>query len=198
MPTPHKHAEFIKAWADGAEIESRPYSDSKWAACPCPAWSDTGEYRIKPAAPKWPQTTMTEDQLAGQVSYIIQPAPGQHAGPFYASLANAAIANACETGQVVPAATVDKMMLECTRIERELREALHKANMALATMPKGVESSLLDGMVERCLPAAKETLFYGLRVEEMNRDQLLVMAFKGWQLLQEARTPVDLVAFPKE
>lgn len=77
-------------------------------------------------------------------------------------------------------------------------QAAARASMKLAALSKGVESSLLDGMVERCLPAAKETLFYGLRADEMSRDQLLVMAFKGWQLLLEARTPVDLVAFHKE
>lgn len=43
--TPHKHAELIKAWADGAEIELRTV---KWEPCPYPSWSPNTEYRIKP------------------------------------------------------------------------------------------------------------------------------------------------------
>lgn len=124
-------------------------------------------------------------------------------------VANAAIAHACETGQVVPIEVHSERMksqnapfiealASAAKRERELGEALHKATMALAEQPKGVESSLLDGMVERCLPAVKDSLFYGLRFADMSRDQLLAVAFKGWQLLQESRTSLDLVAFPNE
>lgn len=47
---PRKHAELIKAWADGAEIQ---YKDSyEWYDCAnAPAWEDNTEYRIKPAEP---------------------------------------------------------------------------------------------------------------------------------------------------
>jgi hypothetical protein len=49
---PHKHAEVIKAWADGAVIEVKNEStDYKWwtfqSDC-APSWSETNEYRIKP------------------------------------------------------------------------------------------------------------------------------------------------------
>lgn len=105
MPTPHIHAEVIHAFADGAKVQVRLNGAEHWQETKFPDFCDECEYRIKPepAAPKWPQTTMTEEELAGKVSYIIQPAPGQHPGPFYASVANAALARACETGQVVPA-----------------------------------------------------------------------------------------------
>lgn len=43
---PHKHAELIKAWADGAEIESQR-NDGTWVIVE-PAWSEQCEYRIKP------------------------------------------------------------------------------------------------------------------------------------------------------
>ena len=43
---PHKHAELIKAWADGAEIEI--WNDYAWIYAPFPAWSPNREYRIKP------------------------------------------------------------------------------------------------------------------------------------------------------
>ena len=47
---PHKHAELIKAWADGAEIEynCRNKEQPKWIASKSPMWSVTAEYRIKP------------------------------------------------------------------------------------------------------------------------------------------------------
>lgn len=43
---PHKHAELIKAWADGAEIECR---DCRvWYHTKDPRWQEDMEYRIKP------------------------------------------------------------------------------------------------------------------------------------------------------
>lgn len=50
---PHKHAELIKAWADGAEIQEyiRPISSNwefEWTDNPNPTWERDNEYRIKP------------------------------------------------------------------------------------------------------------------------------------------------------
>lgn len=46
---PHKHAEIIKAWADGAEIDVRyPNEGNLWRDCPNPLWSTAHEYRVKP------------------------------------------------------------------------------------------------------------------------------------------------------
>ena len=49
MKTPHKHADLIKAWADGAEIEEQhlkkdwqPFNDGHWMQ------TDSWNYRIKP------------------------------------------------------------------------------------------------------------------------------------------------------
>lgn len=46
----HKHAELIKAWADGAMIESKvTNSDGPfWIDAPNPIWADHVEYRVKP------------------------------------------------------------------------------------------------------------------------------------------------------
>lgn len=46
---PHKHAEVIKAWADGAEIQIK-YNDGwcDWCIGSSPNWLDDEEYRIKP------------------------------------------------------------------------------------------------------------------------------------------------------
>ena len=50
MNKPHKHAELIKAWADGAEIEWYDEYHSQYFNCTNPNWRDNTEYRIKP---KW-------------------------------------------------------------------------------------------------------------------------------------------------
>ncbi len=45
---PHKHAEFIKAWADGAEIQVRDGALDRWVdVIGAPAWTSK-TYRIKP------------------------------------------------------------------------------------------------------------------------------------------------------
>jgi hypothetical protein len=43
----HKHAELIKAWADGAQIQ-RQNSIGKWVNEAHPVWLDDNNYRIKP------------------------------------------------------------------------------------------------------------------------------------------------------
>ena len=55
-----KHAELIKAWADGAEIEKRQIYckyqmneepiivNEEWLPCHSPTWAWNEEYRIKP------------------------------------------------------------------------------------------------------------------------------------------------------
>lgn len=47
METPHKHAELIKLWAEGAQIEFNAMGH--WSSIEKPSWRDDFEYRIKPA-----------------------------------------------------------------------------------------------------------------------------------------------------
>jgi hypothetical protein len=47
MKTPRLHADLIKAWADGAEIEARQGSSTIWVTVESPTWSIHGTYRIK-------------------------------------------------------------------------------------------------------------------------------------------------------
>jgi hypothetical protein len=44
---PHKHAELIHAWADGAEIESS-FDGYVWGLIAEPGWHEDVGYRIKP------------------------------------------------------------------------------------------------------------------------------------------------------
>lgn len=48
---PRKHADLIKAWADGAEIEYFDALSCEWRKTDDPLWDDDTEYRIKLA--KW-------------------------------------------------------------------------------------------------------------------------------------------------
>ena len=95
---PHKHAELIKAWADGVEVQYNNCTQG-WIDCINPAWHEGNEYRIKPAAPKWPETTMTYCQL--EFAYLNEGGATSWNSHAARTLANAAIAHACETGQLV-------------------------------------------------------------------------------------------------
>lgn len=46
MSKPHKHALLIKAWADGAEIETLVANE--WMVITPPKWQLNGRYRVKP------------------------------------------------------------------------------------------------------------------------------------------------------
>lgn len=48
MGTKHKHAEVIKAWADGEEIEYKESTCSGWKPCSVPGFFDSYFYRVKP------------------------------------------------------------------------------------------------------------------------------------------------------
>jgi hypothetical protein len=43
----HKHAELIKAWADGAQIQFRLWGGTTWLETATPQWEVKYEYRIK-------------------------------------------------------------------------------------------------------------------------------------------------------
>lgn len=52
MNKPHKHAELIKAWADGAEIEFKSKTSGRWTVATWPRWAENIEYRVKTELPK--------------------------------------------------------------------------------------------------------------------------------------------------
>ena len=57
----HKHAELIKAWADGAEIEVKV--NGGWDNAKRPSWAEFTEYRIKPEPkPDWSKHVRIETQ----------------------------------------------------------------------------------------------------------------------------------------
>lgn len=52
MTKPHVHAALIKAWADGAEIESQCPITNTWYTDTKPKWAERGNYRVKPKTVK--------------------------------------------------------------------------------------------------------------------------------------------------
>ena len=65
---PRIHAEFIKAWADGYEIEAFNPERGQWITVPEPGWFDNIEYRVRPGAieepaePQWDRYDVRVDQ----------------------------------------------------------------------------------------------------------------------------------------
>ena len=49
---PHVHAEAIKAWADGHEIERFLEYGNYWYTIDFPAWDEKAQYRVKQSKPK--------------------------------------------------------------------------------------------------------------------------------------------------
>ena len=48
----HKHAELIKQWADGADIEWKMPHQTTWDEIAVPTWNEDYQYRIKPEEKK--------------------------------------------------------------------------------------------------------------------------------------------------
>jgi hypothetical protein len=70
MNKPHKHAELIKQWADGAEIESQSAVSQEWCRI-APNWNEATTYRVKPQPVEcW--VTLYSDSKFGGVYYTAQ------------------------------------------------------------------------------------------------------------------------------
>lgn len=66
---PHKHAELIKAWADGAQIEFYSKIQDEWLLDFNPSWGEHFQYRIKtePSEPHYVRFTWEDrEQLRGK------------------------------------------------------------------------------------------------------------------------------------
>jgi hypothetical protein len=105
MKKPHKHAEAIKAWAEGSTVQCRMKLDggwTNWRDVEYPRW-DADEYRIKPEPPKYPQTNMGDPELVElwrQCVVASGPFTDHHLNALR-SFANAAIVRAIEDEQVL-------------------------------------------------------------------------------------------------
>jgi len=108
MNKPHKHAYFIKAWAEGKEIEwrdprivltSSPPQHDRWKPF-SGQWHDVLEYRIKPDEAKFPSSKMTNQQL----KKAFHAASGE-TEKGWRGIADAAIRHGIENGYLVAVPT---------------------------------------------------------------------------------------------
>lgn len=133
MPTPHKHAEVIRAFADGATIQVG-YPTGEWVDNAYPHFDEKVQYRVKPepAAPKWPQTTMDrETQLTLIDDYECSHAAVQ-------GISNACIAHECSTGALVPADKVREIEAKArSEAKREGMNPVHVIEAAWRHMKLG-------------------------------------------------------------
>lgn len=71
--TPHKHAAIIKAWADGAEIQSRFNDNLPWHDNPDPNWQESWQYRVKP---------LMATEVIVKADYVLCPHCGAECGDW--------------------------------------------------------------------------------------------------------------------
>lgn len=113
--TPRRHAALIHAFADGAKIEFKN-EHGKWAALDNPSWIESAEYRIKPFAPAYPETTMTGAEL----HHVYVTATGCDVDRGLMAVANAALRYAIDTGLVAPKEAYDQVNTALAEAERRL------------------------------------------------------------------------------
>lgn len=53
MKTPHKHAEVIRAYADGAKVQYKYQADQVWIDTENPSFLEENEYRVKSEPQKY-------------------------------------------------------------------------------------------------------------------------------------------------
>ena len=76
MATPHKHAEFIKAWADGITVQVRwkGFGGHDWRDLASDAeglnWYHNWEYRIKPKRPMYEYQVIFESSKGRNIHYL--------------------------------------------------------------------------------------------------------------------------------
>jgi len=146
--SPHKHAEFIKAWADGIAVEFSNGDFNGWRdVTEKHHWKNETDYRIKPAAPKWPETTMSCDDMFKSYSEELLIRGHNSFGTDSNGLkavCNAAIAHACETGQLVPKDKADALyhIYQGTVVPRDCYE------IAMRDLEKAQRGLLCAGFVD--------------------------------------------------
>ncbi|RSZ60029.1 hypothetical protein HF313_15045 [Massilia atriviolacea] len=151
-----KHAEIIKAWADGVEIECRqrlgPGGWTDWcvpADGSVPAW-DATEYRIKPIAPEveYPVTRMSDneiyDEIAGadpMMAFQLKP----NMLHTHRAIANAALRHAIDAQQVVRMAEVQEIASQLGKEKRAARDMAVAEQVRTACISAAIDGpSALD------------------------------------------------------
>jgi hypothetical protein len=145
---PHKHAELIKQWADGAIVQYLDGDRWKDVNGNDPIWSrEIEQYRIKPGPPKYPQTKMTDQELM----YFVPRAMDEYL-KYLEIVANAAIARCIQDGDVVPAAIHDRAIRALKRsgfVDNGAEEWKPPVtNLAEGMVPEAMLDKLYDSAME--------------------------------------------------
>lgn len=129
----HKHAEVIKAWADGATIQMK-HDDNSWHDSPDPTWLNGCKYRIKPER-VYPETKMSIKELSEEFTY----------GGGYKAVANAVIKHAIDAWQVMlPGSELaDEDIIKALKCE-EQRQDCHLSNRAYEIILPAIKSLLVS------------------------------------------------------
>lgn len=129
---PHKHAELIRAWADGATIQCKEHQAKvPWEDCPCPWWSDEYDWRVKPAEPEksYPRCKMTWQELHD--AWQPKSAPDEEGYTWNSdvaeNIANAALRHACDTGQIVTREEFDRAVGDRAKRDMAIAKAVGRA-----------------------------------------------------------------------
>jgi hypothetical protein len=136
---PHVHAEVIKAWADGAQIEYRTHLTPKWTPITDPIFNVGYEYRVKPEPPAkvYPVTQMRDEDLSSAWSVV----PAGYNG--LRGFVNAALRHAIDAGQIITIADHQTELFTLGDRLRDIEIARHAdRDMAIA---KAVRDYITDG-----------------------------------------------------
>lgn len=66
---PHPHCEVIKAWADGAEVETRRDDRDEWLLANRPIWDTRWEYRVRKPKTKYTYRVYLRKDHPNQEAY---------------------------------------------------------------------------------------------------------------------------------
>lgn len=123
---PRKHAAAMHAYADGAEIQWRnprdlPPTWTDFLAEKGPSWQDDIEYRVKPAAPKYPASEMSVSAL--RAIWDKQWGACRFDESIARAVADAAVLHMFESGAAVPAADYDNVAVRLAHAKMALFRA---------------------------------------------------------------------------
>ena len=106
MMKAHKHAEVIKAWAEGADVQYLE-TTGEWRDTRNPMWGEGMEYRVKPAEPEPPRIIDSRgiSELAGIYHVLWREHGAGKAATYFAA---DVLRHACGAGQVVPREEFDR------------------------------------------------------------------------------------------
>lgn len=85
MKTPHKHAEVIRAYADGSTIQYKYKADQVWVDTTNPSFLEVNEYRVKPEPKKY-RVALVKSEGFKPYPLIILIKEGEPLFPTYTSL----------------------------------------------------------------------------------------------------------------